>query len=323
MLLALRAAHPLLWRYLSADHKFVDSCFELYGDFLNPIPAHAPDSSWQCRLRLTEVLYLLFLERHSSPRLTPFILRLTDIEIEWAVIAPLETALTFLRHTISLFTIIEGNACKDDIPPRVARLLHALHDRDSPLFAIALRFALQMHPIMFTPNSAIRLLSSHPVRSLSDIEIVSSLADRQTVLSALAFLTTSALASKIWHRACMEKIRVLLLEFGSRADVHDVFTRFVHRVFAFVAQSAKRNSRPSGRALLICESLSALLAARIGWLDPCIMAAAKSIAASNASPQYLSSFFPLPLQIEQSAEREPSPERDPRNGTERRGPGDR
>jgi hypothetical protein len=291
-LLSLHDHHYPLWQSFARNFTFIDSFFELHRDFITP------HSSWECRLCLTELLYQMF---SANPKCAPFISTFADRCIDCAISAPLGPSATFLRHAVASLPLLHG--VKDQIRPRVQRLIHGLDRADSPLFRMALGFVLRMRPPVFSARRALRIVTGREMRSIADIEIVAALVDNKTVLHALAFLGEAALASKIWHRACMVEIQVILVNWSVRADVRAIFEQFVKRVFVFLALAARQASA-AGQAVLICESLSAFLSLRLGWIEPCILSCAASLMATRVFPSFIKCFFPTTALVDDALLRE-------------------
>jgi hypothetical protein len=182
---------------------------------------------------------------------------------------------------------------------RAAHLLRVLDSRDWSLFPLGLHFLLSLKQSVVSRSRVVRMIAARGIRSLTDIEIVTRLAEGQSVIPALAFLAKSALLVKLWHRACVEGIKGLLLKFSSRADVRGFFGSFIRRLFVFVAISAAR-VKYRGRALLVCESLASFLSAKLLWLQQSVLPGAASIATTRSFPAYFKSFFPTTAQVDDS-----------------------
>jgi hypothetical protein len=276
-LLDLRARRFAAWQALARDALFVDSFFEIHG-----MPARPRRPSWALLLPLAEVLSRLLADGAAGGCRHPARLAaLADACVEWCAAAPLGPAACLLRCAMLLLPLAPAGQLR----ARAQRLIARLDGADSPLLRVALAFVLRLRPPVFPPHRAVRAIAAREMRSIADIEIVAELADEQSALIALGYLGSAAFASKLWHRACVDAMRRVVVRFAWRADVQALFEKFVARAFLFVS---KGSSRSCAREILFCESLSAMLTLRIPWVEHCIAACAASVV---AAPAFFRSFF--------------------------------
>jgi hypothetical protein len=298
-ILALRDERVRTWRALTTVPGMLEALFEVHAGGLQPIRAGSSAEIREHRLYVAELLYSLIRENAKShARVAPLIVRFVDAAIRVIGTAPLELAATLLRYILPLMRKMLAKSEKDQVHTFAWHLIRSLDRVDSPLFLMTVKFLLMQKPSVISAARIIKMISVRGIRSLSDIMVVSALADGALVVPALTFFCRSALLRKLWHRACLEQIRVLLLSFSARADVKDFFQVFIQRLFVFVALSAKQNFRYGGRALLICESLASLLNVKVLWLQQSVISGASSIIAIKSYPAYFKSFFPLVTSID-------------------------
>jgi hypothetical protein len=291
-LLCLKNSDSDVWRDFSMNLSLVDAFFELHGNNIQPVPSSRALSAWRYRVGLAELLFSLIRSSATAfPRSLSWVLKFLDFIIPIVGAAPLEIAAVCLRYVIRLMRGMQSQAVKNLLQGRALRLLNTLDGADSPLFLIGLNFLLALRPSVVSGGRVIRMISTRGVRSLTDIETVSNLADGSTLISAISCLAKSALASKLWHRACVDQITVMLLRFPGRGDVREFLSVLSRRLFVFVAVSAARNKYRS-RALRVCESLASLLSVKLLWLQQTILTGAASILATRAFPVYFKCFFP-------------------------------
>jgi hypothetical protein len=274
------------------NHSLVGAFFELHATNIQPIVSSRAPRAWRHRVWLAELLFLLIRANSKNfPNALSWVLKFLDCCIPLVGAAPLEVAAACLRYVIRLMRSMQSRALRELLQARALQLLNSLDGANSPLFLIGLNFVLSLKPPVLSGGRVIRMISMRGIRSLTDIETVSDLADASTLISALVFLAKSALVSKLWHRACVDQLKVLLLRFPGRGDVREFLSVLTRRLFVFVGISAAR-SKYRGRTLLICESLASFLPIKLLWLQQTVLLGAASIIATRAFPAYFKCFFP-------------------------------
>jgi hypothetical protein len=291
-LIALHHQQSELWALFTSTPALVDAFFDLHSGFLRPLPARSKSHSWQYRISLTETLFLLFLENaKTAPKAVLWGVKFLDLCTQLIAFAPLEISSVLLRYIIHLVRTGQPKIPKEELREAAAKLLATLDDANSPLVGICINFWLSVRPAVLSPTRVVRLISARGIKSMRDIELVSELTDGSCVLTSLIFLSRAAIQSKIWHRACMQEIRVLLAKFAARAEVHEFAEVFVRRFFVFIALATAARKFAT-RALLLCESLSALLGKNLLWVHPLVLPGAASILATKQHPPCFKCFFP-------------------------------
>jgi hypothetical protein len=294
VLLALRDQRLRAWRALATVPGVLEALFEVHAGALQPMPPGSSAEVCEHRLYVAELLHSLLRENAKNhARIAPLIARFVDSAIRLIATAPLELAATLLRYILPFVRKMHAKGEKDHAHSFAWHLLRVLDQSDSPLFLMTIKFLLQLSPAAISAACVIKMIATRGIRSLSDITVVSLLADAKTVVPALTFFCRSALLRKLWHRACVDRIRALLLNFSARAEVRDFFGVFIRRLFVFVALSTKHKSRYGGRAVLVCESLASFSSIKLLWLQHLLTPGASSVVATKSYPAYFKAFFPL------------------------------
>jgi hypothetical protein len=297
-LIHLREQRHELWTLLTGTPSLLDAFFELHGSFVHLSSTPLRPEMWEYKLSLADVLFSLFRENSRFfAKAVSWAVRFIDLCIELIGHAPLGVAAVLLRNIMSLIRGGQPKIPKDQLSSSCGRLILVIDQKCPSLFQIALKFILSVRPPVLSPGRVIRMIAARGIRGMQDIEVISDLADGSSAVVALTFLSRSAISCKLWHRACMEQIGLLLCKFSSRVDVRDFTDIFMRRFFVFVALSAAKR-RYSGRAALLCESLSTFISRKLMWLQPSLLSAAASVIASKSYPPPFKMFFPTSAPID-------------------------
>ena len=292
-MLALHEMNHKLWKTIVVNPSLIDAFFELHDGFIQPLPANASEAAWKHRLHLSETLFLLIRDSSKATgKSATLASKLIDLNVKLLGTAPLEYSGSFLRYTMKLMKSSQKKIPKEQLHSRAVQILLALDRVNSPLLRVALNFLLSLKPAVVSSARIIKMISHRGIRSVLDLEIIGEIAEGPSLLPAVFLLCRTAISEKLWHRACMNEVKGLLVKFSSRADVREWFQLFVRRLFVFVAV-AYQKMRYRTRTLMLCETLSSMLNVKLLWLQQSILTAASSIIATKIYPHYFKSFFPV------------------------------
>jgi hypothetical protein len=138
------------------------------------------------------------------------------------------------------------------------------------------------------------MIAARGIRSLTDIEIVTRLAEGQSVIPVKGRALVQAVASRA--RRGHQGAAAQALGEGGRPR----FFWIVYSSTFCVRGNFRRRWKYRGRALLVCESLASFLSVKLLWLQQSVLPGAAPIAANRSFPAYFKSFFPTTSQVDDS-----------------------
>ncbi|OHT02883.1 hypothetical protein TRFO_06934 [Tritrichomonas foetus] len=306
-LISLRYSNHILWKNVISNAKIVDAFFEMHSNFIAPLPKGSSDEFWFQRLCLTEILFLLIdsiisgnntatiMKNH--PKCFQFASKFIECCIKLAGNASLSLSAIFFRYAIRILKVSHNKIPHDQFKSLSVQLLKTLDKANSPLIHLAFKFVFQLKPLVVPYSRVLKMISNRGIRSLSDIEIVSSFCEGNCILPVIIFLCKSALSSKLWHRACFSEITTLLQKHSSRNDVRDWFQLFIRRLFIYIAIASSK-MRYRTKTLLLVESLASIMTIRLLWLQQCILINAASMFSTKNVPPYFKNFFPISAPVD-------------------------
>jgi hypothetical protein len=288
-ILSLRQTHHHLWSSFATNPRLVDGFFRLYGTFITPVKSQNAVEAWRHRSLITEVLAAALEDVASfHSGIAGLVAHFLDLTIPLLTHAGVETGINILRPILGTIRFFVRQIGKDFIQSRVALLLNLLDRSQSIHFAPTVRFLLPIRPVILTHSQVCQLITSRPIRDLSDFDLIDECCDALTVNTFVFYLARSAVQRKLWHRACMSALVALVDRCIDRADVRDWFCTLVRRLFVFVSLAWARGKYRE-RSLLICESLAGFRKMS-GWKEQFVTTVA-SVAARSA-PQFFRLIFP-------------------------------
>lgn len=297
-LVALKDIKHSLWKKFSSNSQLTDSFFELHLGFLSPIKKGISGNVWDHRLYLAEVFYTIIRENIKSAQTLQNSIKFSEACIKLLPSAPYEFKCHLFRYIHHIIKLTHNRLTREQLQTRCVTFLQALDQSDPSLFMLALRYVTTLKPPVVSAARILKIISHHGIRSLTDIEIVSAMAEGNGALHSLTFLAKQAIFNPLWHRSCISEITWLLLKFSSRADVREWFAVFIRRLMVFISLAYPKR-KYIHRSLLICESLSSFLTVKLLWLQQSVLSAAASIFSTHQVPSYFKFFFPLTSPIDE------------------------
>ena len=298
--------HPL-WKNAISNAKVVDTFFEMHSNFITLLPASASSSFWEQRIYIIETLFQLndhivagnsqanVLKNH--PKGFQYSAKLLECCIKLINTAPFSVKVVLFRYIIRILKISNNKFQPDVMKILSTKFILKLDKTDSQLTLLAVKFIFSFRPFIIQPARIIKMISSRGIKSTSDIEILSFLCEGTSTLSIIIFLCRSALTYKLWHRACISEVAMLIQKYSNKNDVRDWLSLFIRRLFIFIGIASSKFKYKT-RTLLLIETLSSLQKTKITWLQQAIQAGASSINSTRSVPPYFKNFFPISGQVD-------------------------
>jgi hypothetical protein len=297
-LLYLRQRGHQLWAAVVGAAKLADAFFYHYRAFVAPLRAASGRRFWLHRFLLTEVLADLMCDVFPArPEISALALAFVDLALP-LLAAPAEFSAAIFRSILAVLALIARSVPRDQLELRVSRMIAALDRSQSPLFLMALRFALRLRPAVLRHGEVIKMVAARGMRSLVDFDVLAAVADPAHAIAVSTICARFAVSSKVYGRASFAELGELLLQLGRQSDVHDWFLILLRRLFAFLplAYGKRKYQR---RSLVIMEALAELAHAGPPWVQQAIPGMASAVGVRAVPPCFRCFFCITPSVVDE------------------------